>query len=219
MTMIDLFVDASVFKHSIQSCHLYLWLMSCKKTGLVAFSSQINKQMTTQQLSSRDHPSLSQDVIGSSNIFNTTLFGFWCNMLLVWVACILLGCRSHVIIWCDMFGNVTNIYSPRVPVVSPSHVTRVPAPGGQTQLCPPDLFCRFSQILKSVSQLKIAQMFSQTFEKGRESLLKVERANVKVFVQIFRFSLVCVMWLDIGHWVYSAVTGRAEYFAAKTNCC
>ena len=30
-------------------------------------------------------------------------------------------------------------------------------------------------------------MFSQTFEKGRESLLKVERANVKVFVQIFRF--------------------------------
>ena len=144
-------------------------------------------------------------------------------MLLVWVACILFECLSHVIIWCDMFGNVTNIYSPRVPMVSPSpDVTRVPAPGGQTQLCPPDLFCRFSQILKSVSQLKIAQMFSQTFEKGRESLLKVLGVNVKVFVQIFRFlrfSLVCVMWLDIGHWVYSAVTGRAAYFAAKTNCC
>ena len=73
-------------------------------------------------------------------------------------------------------------------MVSPSpDVTRVPAPGGQTQLCPPDLFCRFSQILKSVSQLKIAQMFSQTFEKGRESLLKVLRVNVKVFVQNFSF--------------------------------
>ena len=61
MTMIDLFVDASVFKHSVRSCHLYLWLMSCKKTGLVAFSSEINKQMITQQLSSsRDHPSLFQ---------------------------------------------------------------------------------------------------------------------------------------------------------------
>ena len=53
------------------------------------------------------------------------------------------------------------------------------------------------------------------------SKLKVS-VNVKVFLQILRFlrfSLVCVMWLDIGHWVYSAVTGLAAYFAAKTNCC
>ena len=70
VTMIDLFVDASVFKHSIQSCHLYLWLMSCKKTGLVAFSSQINKQMITQQLSSKDHPSFYKDVI---DVFITQL--------------------------------------------------------------------------------------------------------------------------------------------------
>ena len=79
VTMIDLFVDASVFKHSIQSCHLYLWLMSCKKTGLVAFSSQINKQMITQQLSSKEIILLSansQDVIGSSSyIYNTALIG------------------------------------------------------------------------------------------------------------------------------------------------
>ena len=86
MTMIDMFVNASVFKHSIQSCHLYLWLMSCKKTGLVAFSSQINKQMITQQLSSRDHPSFCQDVI-HSNIFNTDSFNWSaiCFSCLVWM--------------------------------------------------------------------------------------------------------------------------------------
>ena len=88
-----------------------------------------------------------------------------------------------------MFGNVTNIYSPRVSVVSPSHVvTPVPAPGVPTQLCPPDLFCRFSQILEVAAFILTenrTDVLTQTFEKSRESLLKVSVNMGKYFLWIF----------------------------------